>query len=211
MPRKKTPTTPAKAPKPKPAKAAPKAAKGPIYQLKITMNHVKPPVWRRVQTGDCTLAQLHDVIQASMGWHGGHLHLFEIGGEQFGLPEQWQGDFMGDGEVNDSHKVKLSQVAADGVKKLRYVYDMGDDWEHAVLIEKTVESEPGAKYPRCIDGKRACPPEDCGGAWGYGDFLNAIADPKHESHADMVEWIGGEFDPERFDLDGVNEMLRVLS
>jgi hypothetical protein len=89
-----------------------------------------------------------------------------------------------------------------------YTYDFGDNWEHTIQIEKVVDAEPGIRYPRCIDGKRACPPEDCGGAWGYGDFLKAIQDPKHSEHEEMTEWIGGEFDPEEFDLAAVNNGLR---
>ena len=132
-----------------------------VYQVKITLNGVKPPIWRRVQIEDGTLAELHDVIQTCMGWDDYHLHAFAIGGEQFGLPEQWQ-----DPEVGDSRKVKLSHLIAQSVKKFLYTYDMGDSWEHTILIEKTLPVEAGIKYPRCIAGERACPPEDCGGPWG---------------------------------------------
>jgi hypothetical protein len=179
-----------------------------IYQVKITLNGIKPPIWRRVQVKDGTLATLHDVIQTCMGWEDYHLHVFEIGGEQYGLPEQWQEPGgWGEPEVGDSRKVKLTHLVARGIKKFRYIYDMGDSWEHAILIEKTLPAEAGVKYPRCIDGQRACPPEDCGGPWGYGDFLEAIQNPRHPEHADMQEWIGGEFDPEAFDLDEVNAEL----
>ena len=99
---------------------------GTIYQVKITLDDVKPPIWRRVETRDCSLARLHDIIQISMGWSDGHLHVFEIGGEQYGLPEQWQEGGWGEPEVDDSSKLKLSQLAAGGIKKFRYVYDMGD-------------------------------------------------------------------------------------
>jgi hypothetical protein len=195
-------------PKLKVVKAPAKAAKGPIYQLKITLKEVKPPIWRRVQTKDCTLADLHEIIQVSMGWDGYHLHVIEIDDEQYGLPEQWeQGGGRSEPEVSNSRKLKLSQVVGQGVKKFKYLYDMGDGWEHAILIEKVVGPDAGVKYPRCIDGKRACPPEDCGGPWGYGDFLEAISNPKHPEHAEMVGWSGGEFDPERFDLDEANKAL----
>ncbi len=179
-----------------------------IYPLKITLQHVQPPVWRQVETADCSLATLHDLIQVSMGWENAHLHEFEIGRERFGDPMQWEGGFGSELEVGDEGKVRLSQLVAAGIKKFRYVYDMGDTWEHVIQIAKPGAAEPGARYPRCVAGERACPPEDCGGPWGYGDFLDAIQDPNHEQHEDMVEWIGGGFDPEKFDVDAVNKELK---
>jgi hypothetical protein len=176
---------------------------GSVYQLKVTLRDVKPPVWRRVEVKDCTLARLHDVIVDSMGWDGMHLHAFEVGGEQYGPI-----DPDGMMEVEDERKVKLSQVVARGFKKFNYVYDFGDNWDHVVEVEKTLDAEKGARYPRCVAGKRACPPEDCGGPWGYADFLAALRDPDHEAHEDMTEWIGGEFDPEKFDVEAVNKRLR---
>lgn len=176
---------------------------GQVYQLKITLREIKPPIWRRVQVKDCSLTKLHANVQACMGWTNSHLHAFEIGGEQYGEPDP-------DGlmETEDERKVKLSQVVAGGVKKFGYTYDFGDNWEHVIQVEKTLPAEAGVRYPRCTEGKRACPPDDCGGAWGYGDFLEAIQDPKHERHEEMLEWVGGEFDAEKFDIEAVNEELR---
>jgi len=180
-----------------------------VYEMKITLRGIKPPIWRRVQVKDCSLAGLHDVIQTCMGWHDGHLHEFEVAGERYGDPSQWAGDSFGDEEeVGNEKKFKLGQLVDQGVKKLRYVYDMGDNWEHDVQIEKVLPAEPGVDYPRCVAGKRAGPPEDCGGQWGYGDFLKAVQDPKHPEHEEMLEWVGGEFDPEAFDCEAVNKMLR---
>jgi hypothetical protein len=173
-----------------------------VYQLKITLHDISPPIWRRVQVKDCTLAKLHDVIQTCMGWDGGHLHAFEIGGEQYGEPFP-----DGSMEYHDSRRIKLSQLAAQGVQKFSYTYDFGDNWEHTIQMEKTLPAESGVRYPRCIDGARACPPDDCGGPWGYADFLEAIQNPKHPEHEDMVEWIGGEFDPEAFDVGAINAEL----
>ena len=131
MPKKKPPAALSRdRPKLKLVKSQGKTAKGPIYQLKITLNNVKPPIWRRVLTKDCSLADLHNLIQVSMGWHDGHLHYFEVGGERFGLPEQWEQDFMDDDLPMNSCKVKLSQVIAQDFKKLKYLYDMGDGWDH---------------------------------------------------------------------------------
>jgi hypothetical protein len=174
-----------------------------VYQLKVTLRDTKPPVWRRVQVADCTLGRLHDVIQTCMGWTNSHLNAFEVGGEQYGEPDP--DDVM---EMEDERKLKLSHAVARGYKKFAYTYDFGDNWDHTVEVEKTLDAEPGVRYPRCVAGKRACPPEDCGGPWGYADFLEAVRDPKHPEHEDMLEWIGGGFDPEKFDVEAVNEELR---
>ena len=135
-------------------------ARGPaeVYQLKITPRDIKPPVWRRVQVKDGTLGKLHAVIQACMGWTNSHLHAFDVGGQQYGEPDP-------DGmlETADERKVKLSQVVARGHKKFSYTYDFGDSWDHTIQVEKVLDPEPGVRYPRCVAGKRACPPEDCGG------------------------------------------------
>lgn len=178
---------------------------GAVYQLKIALRDVKPPVWRRVQVRDCSLATLDAVIQTCMGWTHSHMHAFEAGGEQYGEP-----DPTGMVEFHDERKTKLSQLVAQGVKKFLSTYDFGDNWDHAIEVEKTLPAEPGVRYPRCLAGKRACPPEDCGGPWGYPDFLAALRDPKHPDHEDMLEWIGGEFDPEQFDPEEVNEELGAI-
>jgi hypothetical protein len=197
--------------KPRTATAPAKSARGAVYQLKITLNDIRPPIWRRIQTKDCTLGRLHDILQAVMGWEDYHLHEFEIGEERYGALEQWQDNFWGaDPDVGDERKVKLSQLVEQGVKKIRYQYDMGDSWWHSITLEKTVPAEAGVKYPRCIAGARACPPEDCGGPWGYGDFVDAIQNPEHERHEELLEWLGGEFDPEAFDPETVNEELQAV-
>src|SRR5436305_5310401 len=120
-----------------------------VYQLKITLRDIKPPVWRRVQVKDSTLAKLHDIIQTCMGWSNSHLHAFEVGGEQYGEP-----DPDGMMETEDERKVKLSRVVGQGYKKFTYTYDFGDNWEHVVQVEKTLPAETGVRYPRCIAGKR---------------------------------------------------------
>ena len=140
-----------------------------------------------------------------MGWTDSHLHVFTSGGESYGVPDH--DDEM---EIHDERRVKLNQLLTAPKQKLRYQYDFGDSWTHEVLLEKVLAPEPGATYPRCTAGKRACPPEDCGGVWGYPDFLEAIADSEHEEHDELLEWVGGEFDPEAFDLAEVNAALRRL-
>jgi hypothetical protein len=175
-----------------------------IYQLKVTLADVQPPVWRRIQVKDCSLAKLHDILQISMGWSNSHMHVFEAGGEQYG------DDPMGELDWQSERKAKLSQLVAAGHKRFGYTYDMGDNWEHLIQVEKTLPAEKGVRYPHCVAGERACPPEDCGGPWGYEEFLEAVRDPNHEQHEDLLEWIGGEFDPEAFDVDKVNQELRQV-
>ncbi len=194
----------------RPAKAPAKKSSDGVYQVKITLNEVEPPVWRRVLVKDCTLAKLHDVIQASMGWEDYHLHLFVVRAERYGDPAQWRDDAWGDEDVRDERKTKLSQFRDRGIRKLLYEYDMGDDWRHTVMIEKALPAEPVVRYPRCVDGARACPPEDCGGPWGYMDLLQALEKPQTERQEELLEWIGGEFDPDAFDPGAVNEELSVL-
>ncbi len=160
-------------------------------------------MWRRIQVEDCSLAELHYIIQVCMGWSNSHFYAFELDGEEYGDPET-----AGDDEIGDADTMKLSEIASEGPTKFTYQYDFGDDWEHVVKIEKTVPPEPKAKYPRCIAGERACPPEDCGGDYGYYNLLEAIQDPDHEEHEELLEWVGGKFDPEAFDVDGVNRDLK---
>jgi hypothetical protein len=177
----------------------------PIYQLKITLQHIKPLIWRRVETDDCPLDELHDIIQVSMGWDDEHMHVFEIDGEQYACFED-----ADPYEYRDSRKVRLSDLVEQGCLQFVYEYDFGDSWRHTVEIEKTLPPEPGVRYPRCVAGERGCPPEDCGGPWGYPDFLEAIQDPNEEEHEETLEWVGEEFDPEEFDPSGASEELQHL-
>ncbi len=173
-----------------------------IYQLKITLKEVKPPVWRRVEvSSDIKLDKLGDLILRVMGWGGYHLTSFEFHGEEY-FGDKESAEDMGGKLVS---KTKLSQCLTGENQKGLYTYDFGDDWRHEILLEKILDAEKGVKYPRCIAGKRACPPDDCGGAWGYEDFLKAIKNPKHPEHEEMLDWIGGEFDAEAFDLEEANE------
>jgi hypothetical protein len=186
------------------AKTKAASATGRVYQLKVTLKDIKPPVWRRLLVPDRSLAGLHEVIQAAMGWENYHMYDFEVGGVHYTDPRG-----MADLDMEDAGRAKLGQVALEGKAKFRYTYDFGDDWRHEVVVEKVLSPEEGRAYPACIDGKRACPPEDVGGPWGYMEFAEAIRDPKHERHEEFLEW-RGEFDPEAFDLEAVNKELRRL-
>lgn len=175
-----------------------------VYQIKITLRGSKPPIWRRFQVpGDVRLGRLHDVVQVVMGWEDSHLHAFTIQGIAYGQADA-ELDFQSE------QRVRLNQLIAEEKTRFLYEYDFGDSWEHELLVERILPPEAGAAYPRCLAGKRNCPPEDCGGVWGYADFLEAIQDPEHPEHRDMLEWVGGSFDPEAFDLDEINRRLSRL-
>lgn len=174
---------------------------GQIFQLKVTLHHVKIPIWRTVQVpDDVTLRQLHEILQLTMGWQNSHLHEFRIDGLSYGQPSA---EF--DIEVNDDRRTRLGRIAAGTGARFTYLYDFGDGWEHDVLVEKILPPEPRVRYPLCLAGQGACPPEDVGGSWGYDEFLAAIRDPSDEQHAEMLEWIGGAFDPDNFDVRATNE------
>ena len=180
-------------------------SKPPIYRIKVTLRHIAPPIWRRIEVpGDIKLGKLHDVIQMAMGWTDSHLHGFRVGHVNYGVPNP---DFPDD--TQNERNVRLDQIADEG-DTIIYDYDFGDSWEHDLKIEKILPPEPDAHYPRCLKGSRACPPEDCGGPPGYERLLEALHDPKHEEHEEMREWIGGDFDPEAFDLDEVNQVLKRM-
>lgn len=172
------------------------ATKSTIYRFKITLQHTDPPIWRRIETQDITLEEFHVLIQTAMGWTDSHLHQFVIAKVTYVDPDSFE-DGFGDVDYTD---VQISDlVARHGTKlRMRYDYDFGDSWHHAVALEKVTETQPGVKYPRCTAGARACPPEDIGGVYGYEDFVEAITNPNHSEHADALEW-GGPYHPENFD------------
>lgn len=172
-----------------------------VYQFKITLLGSNPPIWRRIQTADCRLNTLHHHIQAAMGWTNSHLHHFLIGRQRYGIPK-WLDDPVLNSKVIDSTTTRLSDLLPSSGKRctFEYAYDMGDYWEHEILFEGRLAPDPKLKYPLCIEGERACPPEDCGGVPGYEHMLDVLADPEHEDYESVVEWIGGPFDPSAFDV-----------
>lgn len=179
-----------------------------VYQLKVSLDEVMPPIWRRLLVvEDTSLVTLHEIIQRAMGWHNYHLHMFQIAGETYGDPAD---DEFGEFETKNETRYRLNQFGFREKAKFSYEYDFGDGWEHTILVEKILPADPAVQYPLCVTGKRACPPEDVGGVWGYEEFLETIADPNAGEHDEMLEWIGGEFDPEEFDLDGINQSLQHI-
>lgn len=183
---------------------AKKSAKNPgsIYQLKVTLNGSKPPIWRRLLVpASLNLGDLHQIIQVAMGWTDSHLHQFFVGEKMYSVPHPDMDDTL------DEETARLAKLIPGETFKFRYEYDFGDSWMHTIAVEKVLDPEPGKAYPICLKGKGNCPPEDCGGIWGFADFLDAMADPKHPEHETLKEWSGGEYDPDAFDLAEVNRVL----
>lgn len=177
-----------------------------VYQFKVTLKHIHPPIWRRFQvTSDVTFYRLHLVLQAVMGWENCHLYQFVIQGIRSGDPDP-------EYELSDvnAKRVRLQQVLTRSKMKFLYEYDFGDSWQHEVVLEKVLPPAESVRYPVCLAGARACPPEDCGGVAGYERLLENLRNPEHERYEEITEWLGGEFDPEAFDLERVNRELKRL-
>jgi hypothetical protein len=164
----------------------------------------RQPVWRRLQiTSTDTLEDVHIALQIVMGWTNSHMHEFTKGLDRYGVPDE---EFPSD--IEDEIDFRLDQILKKEKDTLNYLYDFGDGWEHEVVLEKILPFDPSTVLPVCLEGSRACPPEDVGGIPGYEMFQEAITDPSHPEYEDMLEWIGGDFDPEHFDLAEVNDLLR---
>jgi putative DNA-invertase from lambdoid prophage Rac len=177
-----------------------------IYGIKVTLLGTKPPIWRRLLVpASMTLAKLHDVLQTAMGWHDCHMHEFRAGERHFGRPDPE--DISMGMQVENERNIRLSSVLRRPGAKLIYTYDFGDNWEHAIVLEKLLPLLTDMTSPICIDGSLACPPDDCGGIPGFYELLDALADPNHEQHQEMHDWIGGDFDPLAFSVDEVNRKL----
>lgn len=187
-------------------RASPASPAGSIYQLKVTLLETKPPIWRRVLVeGGTTLEHLHEVIQAAFGWSNRHLHQFDDGTAQYGRP-----DADADWETpSDERRTRLDAIAGNG-SSLHYIYDFGDGWEHEVVVEAVLPGPSHSTVPTCIDGRRACPPEDCGGPWGYRELLTIVADQTHPEHDDYLEWLSRPLAPEAFDPGDFADNLRNL-
>ena len=176
------------------------------FQLKVTLRDVKPVVWRRFQVVDCALPELHSVIQTVMGWQNRHLYYFEAGDTTYSDPTLHQ-----DTESADRRRIRLSHLLKQGYEHFDYVYDYGDFWEHTVEVESVFQPEDDAEFPICLTGAASSPPEDVGGATGYREFLRIINDPEDSDHEQYLDWCGGWFDPDAFDVELVNRMLVKLT
>ena len=180
-----------------------------IYQFKITMKDISPSIWRRIVVpGSYTFWDLHVAIQDVMGWTTSHLHSFRrtINRNNYVTIETPSEEFVDDfgPEPLPERKEKIANWFSKELKTFIYTYDFGDDWEHEIKLEKILPANEKIKYPLCLSGERACPPEDCGGAYGYDELLEIVKNPKHKEHKETMEWLGGEFDPELFDCNNVH-------
>ena len=173
-----------------------------VYQLKIALIGTKPPIWRRLLVArNVTLQRLHFIFQKAMGWETSHLHMFETEAGRYGEPNpEW--DY-----VQYHLSWRLYHVAYSAGHSFTYIYDMGYGWRHQVEVEAISPDPRYCGVPLCLDGARACPPEDCGGIGGYAELLGILANPRHERHRRMKQWLGGPFDPEAFDREAVNATL----
>jgi|SRR5665213_313861 len=177
-----------------------------IYQLKVTLKDINPPIWRRILVSPSTsLFQLHDILQLAMGWMDSHLHEFTKDETHYQPPEE-----DAESEYVNSKTALLGRVLTAPGDKMEYLYDFGDGWEHEIILEQVRTTEPGRKYPYCADGERACPPEDCGSIPGYQDLVEAMGSPKHPDRKKFIEWLEGTYDPEEFDLALVNSDLEDI-
>ena len=182
---------------------------GKVYDFEVSLRGVEARVWRSIQVpGDFSFWDLHIALQDAMGWEDYHLHEFEIINPatghtvRIGIPDE---DSLDEERPTlPGWEARISEYFTPENAAATYTYDFGDDWIHAITLRETLDREPRTAYPRCTGGAKACPPEDCGGPWGYQDFLEAINDPAHEEHVRMLEWIGGSFDPEAFEPGDVS-------
>jgi hypothetical protein len=179
-----------------------------VHTIKVSLRYMKPPVWRRLQVPSTTsLAELHDMIQAAMGWYDCHLHQFEVNGVHYADQEHMLED-----TTDEARRTLAGMQAGD---QFGYWYDFGDDWWHDIVVESVDPADPALTYPRCVTGRRAGPPEDSGGPWGFAELMGALGDekhPEHEMYRDWMECNGAVgYDPARFDLDEINEALFQLS
>lgn len=185
--------------------SAPQGAGHPTCRLRIALSEVDPTIWRRlIVPADVRLSKLADVLLVAMGWSNSHMHQFRIGDALYGMHlEDWDKDEL------DEKRVSVVEALGDE-DAFWFDYDLGDGWEHPVEVEARSSLDLGLKFAVCIGGERACPPDDVGGPGGYESFLEAIADPNHAEHEEFLEWVGGTFDPDAFDLVGVNAALQRL-
>ena len=177
-----------------------------VYRLKVTLRGSRPAIWRRLEVGaGVSLFQLHDILQLVMGWTDSHLHQFRRGSTYYGLPDPEMGM-----DRENERRVHLGDVLRRPKDRMVYEYDFGDGWMHEIQVDEVRPKPRKFLGASCEGGARACPPEDCGGASGYAEFLEALRDPKHEQHEELLEWISGKFDPEAFDREKTNRALRRL-
>jgi hypothetical protein len=178
-----------------------------IFQIQIALKGFKPKIWRRILIpSDLFLSDFHMIIQITMGWTNSHLHQFIKNRTFYSMRTQTDLLMQELGNL-DYKNIKVSDLLKKEKEKIVYEYDFGDSWEHNILLEKILPIDNDTKYPVCLTGKMSCPPEDCGGVWGYYNMLEVLKDPEHEEYETFVEWLGEDFDPKYFDINEVNNLL----
>jgi len=176
-----------------------------IYELQVELQDITPLIWRRLWVpSNIGLTELHELIQLAMGWMNSHLHSFEIGHHAYSTADAELDDL----NMLDEDKYTLEKTLGPDIREFVYEYDFGDSWRHRVQVRELEKPNRNAHYPLCVAGERAAPPEDVGGTHAYEEFLQAIENPKHPQHNDTLTWVGGVFDPEGFDLNAINRILR---
>lgn len=187
-----------------------------VYQLKIALRGIRPPIWRRVLVpSNITFDQLHLIIQEAMGWGNYHLYQFDTEDAIIDVPHPDDFFIHPRKDMLDSRKVRIKTYLSQEKDKVLYTYDFGDNWEHIVTLEKIEKRTEPLTHPICIKGKRACPPEDVGGVWGYQDVLDMMQDDTRKQEREEFlewydEWYGDDFDPEYFDIEEVNGRLATI-
>ena len=177
-----------------------------VYQLHVQLAYIEPPIWRRiVVSGQITLFTLDQMLQVVMGWENSHLHQFIVGTTRYGEPDPEYGPSM-----KDERRARLRTIAREIGTKFIYEYDFGDGWRHVITVENIQPMTDYIVVPRCLDGARACPPEDCGGIGGYAHLLEALQDRRHPEHKELRAWVGKHYDPELFSVQQVNSALGML-
>ncbi len=177
-----------------------------IYQMGVALKGIRPPIWRQIQvTGFTKLGALHRILKVVMGWSDRHLHEFNIHGRPYGDASQEPEE-----NVIDETRVNLSELISCEKQRFLYVYELANSWEHEILVERILPSDEGSHYPVCLNGRRSCPPEDCGGPRGYAKLLEAIRNPSHPQYEETWDRVGDNFDPERFDIKSCNATLQAF-
>ena len=180
-----------------------------IYQIQVALKNFKPKIWRRILVpSNLLLSDFHKIIQTSMGWTNSHLHQF-IKDQTYYTVRMKDDDMWEDMNSVDYKKMKIFDLLSVEKGKIIYKYDFGDGWEHEIILEKILPVDKKLKYPICLAGKMNCPPEDCGGVWGYAEMIEILKQPKHKEYENIIEWLGDELDPEYFDKEEVNEYLQT--
>ncbi len=176
-----------------------------IYQIKVTLKDSEPHIWRRIQVpGHITLYKLQRIMQMVMGWENAHLHEFVINGTSYGQSHPEYGL-----EMKTERRARLDELVSEENMEFIYKYNLDEEWEHQLLVEKIISPTPKVHYPLCVEGDQACPPEDCGGILGYKDLLEILQNPEDPEYEETIEWLG-DFDPTAFDVEEVNQKLKQI-